>query len=418
MRDFRKDKFDLSKSILNAFKLKENSHTVIINNNEITIENEQQEKVIFTFDKLSYDAEIDEVKKFDDFIVAGDTFINLMLLDPFNQLSTFAPNHEIKIEGKYKGRITKTINDGLLFTNFGAILREHTWNQLTVLSTPIDIESLFKPNLYTLEITNADNDLIDSDFKINKVVSSVLVHLAFKEGLYLEINKDFYHVNQKSIQQFAKVEYLVSDNPEPLLYFLSGEKINHPHLKYLEYYHVIEYFFLHSSINKIDKIINELFTLKLSQGSQKSKDNYLEKLTELYVLYGKNQKIYEDEQLRLVINELLGFDALQSFIEMHGFQMKEISSVIFGYAETKIDIGPVVDKDGKFKTGLSLETKQKFCNEVAKRIYRIRNFIVHTKKGEKESIFTPTNENFDTLAQDLNFIRLLSFRLILETSDH
>ena len=51
-------------------------------------------------------------------------------------------------------------------------------------------------------------------------------------------------------------------------------------------------------------------------------------------------------------------------------------------------------------------------DELGKRIYKIRNAIVNTKKYESESIFIPTADNFKLLDKDIKLIRLLSYELL------
>jgi hypothetical protein len=416
MKDFLKEKLDLPKNLLNTFGL-DDTHTVIIESNLIKITNSTGEEILFSFNQQDYNDEIDEIKSYDNFLVVGADFINVILLDPYGSLKDFDPEHVLKIDGPYKGNLIKKINYGLQFTNLKGLIEEQTWEHLMLIAnSPVDLADLYKSNLFVLEIQNAPPELLENEYLINKVINSILVHLAYKENVYLEIYKDFFVTNFSSVAQIENLEYIESQNSEPLLYFLSAEKITHPHLKYLEYYHVIEYFFLHSSINKISNIIDDLFTLKLSRSSQPSKEIYAEKLIDLYNLYGKNQKTTEDEQIRIVINEFLGFNKIKLLLIQNGFKINDIKNSIFENPETKLDLSGIVDQNG-FLESVSADNQTKFCNEIAKRIYRIRNFIVHTKKGEKKLLFTPTNKNFDLLKYDLIFIRIISFSLITATSN-
>jgi hypothetical protein len=55
-------------------------------------------------------------------------------------------------------------------------------------------------------------------------------------------------------------------------------------------------------------------------------------------------------------------------------------------------------------------------NTLAKRIYSIRNSLVHSKEGEKP-IFEPFSKHEEELRKEIPLIKLLSEQIIIKSSD-
>ena len=148
-----------------------------------------------------------------------------------------------------------------------------------------------------------------------------------------------------------------------------------------------------------------------------STGEYYKGLLSLYNLYGKKEKIGEEEQIKMVIGEILGFNSIKSWLISHNLEIKFLSKKLFDDENTKVDISKVFTQSSNaWSQNVADIDKQAFCNAIANRIYKIRNFIVHTKKGERDVVFTPDLKSFESLNEDLKFIRLLSFRVLLARS--
>ena len=203
-------------------------------------------------------------------------------------------------------------------------------------------------------------------------------------------------------------------NIDLIEYFLAAENTQYLHLKYLEYYHILEYYFLHETKEKIKKLLTNLFTSVVLRGEILTDEKYYEIGKSFFDYYVHKDDFKEIEQLKGVINEI-GYQRIAELCNENNITTAFLSKKKFGQDTTKIDIGEVrkKKKDERFKTNVKQEDAKKFCDALAERIYKIRNHIVHTKKGEYEEIFTPNSKNLKELKEDVSLIRTLSFSLMV-----
>lgn len=265
-----------------------------------------------------------------------------------------------------------------------------------------------------LDIENLSSDQVETS--IDHIINSLLAQTAFRFNLILSnprnlLSQSNNHILKIKDEDTLSVKFI--KDYEPLLYFLSAEEMEYPHLKYLEYYHVLEYYFNHKKVELMDKLINKVISTKLANGDNLQNASYYSDLNRLVKNQFNNDYNSEISQLIEVINDDLGFTMLKTSFEDSNIDFKELKKSIFDIPETGFSShAKVLASNTKFKDETKSEDEREFCKDLANRIYKIRNHIVHTKKYENKSVFIPSSTNFEKLKDDLILIRLVSYLLI------
>lgn len=383
---------------------------------------ENGKEIILKCDYESYKLEMNNIKYYDDYLLVGEDFIVCILYDSNNTLRNI---NQITFTNNIKGNI-KTSKDSIpiLTTNIDKIFRIITLDFDYI--DEINIDELVEDNIVILEIENIEKLIIDEKPNldlINELIYSILVSLAKEKGIILSYRKNDYLDLSKNSSQPIQNDFDMSinkiNNVECMQYFMSAEEIQAPHFKYLEYYHIIEYYFLKTSINKTKELIKNAVTIQLVNGPIDDNDYYklFEQMFNHYLKKGDENK--EEVQLRHVICDDLGveviFPILSSLLSSE-FDFKFLGEPLFNDNTVRIqNLNSFYDKkNNKFKDGLSPELKNDFCEELCNRIYKIRNYCVHTKKSENYNILTPIKSNLKSLEKDIILIRRIALGIIYQ----
>lgn len=381
--------------------------------------------VQFEFDEAEFDEEIAELKSFENFIAKGSDYIHIVLVDNNGYFSN--TDAEITLIGEFKGVIRKKYYNSLIATNLSNLLKS-TLKNLTPESFftqimndfdgPVKIGELLDAKFIFLEIkSNAelqDFSQIGNDL-VAKIVNSILLELSFKNNIKFSLALDLYQAPNIDVKVCKELNWIDGLDTEPVRYFLSGEMQEYPHIKYLDYYHVLEYYFLESNIKEFNNKVNDLIALKLMQLKKRSDSEVWNAYANLYRIYGRTDKINESDQIQLVLRDLLGFSSIKEIFENGNITLTQIQKPILQNEKTRLDINSFTTNNGtKLKEGLSETERQTICERIALRIYAIRNFIVHTKRGEMENVFVPVSSYFSQLQEDINLLRYLAYSLIIK----
>ena len=384
----------------------------------IKLTNSSGKYINITCDQETYDIEMGSIKFYDDYLIVGDTFIVCILYDYNN---SFQNIEEIILANGLRGTIKKSKeNIALLLTSIKSVFK----NQLFDFDgfTEIQVEDLIEDDIIILEINSIPN-LLDEKGKpneglIDRLIYSVLVNVSSKEDILLEYRKYSYKKNSKSLKVLNDVEGLSIDvmnikNLECMQYFMSAESIQAPHFKYLEYYHIIEYCFLKTSIDKTKKLIKNAIAVEFANG--KMNDNeYYELFEQMFKHYLGKDDNAEEFQLQGVLCNDLGSDAIVKIFMGIELDFKFLSQSLF--SDSSIVVNNLKDiydfNNKKFKDNISDKDKDIFANEICRRIYKIRNYCVHTKKSENQKILTPIKSNLSILENDIIIIRALALGIM------
>lgn len=182
---------------------------------------------------------------------------------------------------------------------------------------------------------------------------------------------------------------------------ISSDSIDH---QFLSYYHVIEYFF--------EKIYNDDVINTIRQELTKPNFSYKRQrdVKGLVSMIQKKLKYRNDE---FSINEL---EALELTLKKYVNDIDVFKESLNEISETLVDY--YTDNEVPFCQGLKVNfentNKEEIYKNLAKRIYRTRNAIVHSKENEK-SKYVPFKNDRD-LINELYLMRLIAETLILGTS--
>lgn len=390
-----------------------------------------QFNLVYEYNEL--EEEVQKIKYQGEFFTAGEKFLNFILIDG----NDLVKDKQIKIEGElFSGIIQKQYQSfGLLVNNFTQVLDiDKIENRRIHTGSDITIDEIIDRKYAVCELKCESGYYDFSDIRnVERIINSVITFLAYNKEITLDNPRNRIDITSGFNIAISDDDILlkpIRDN-ETMLYYLSAEKIVYPHLKYLEYYHVIEYYFLHKRMEDMEKIIKDLITIQLSN-TKNSNDSYYNKLSDLMEHYLTDKKDNELEQLKYVIGNDIGYNVICSYLNDNFESLKFLGDKIFDIDNTVVSLNSVseiqkVKKiiDGKKKEItvtklkkcdlLNVEDRDIFCDNLATRIYKIRNKIVHTKKYEKNNIFnvfTPVQSNFTALINDIKLIRMLSFALM------
>ena len=182
---------------------------------------------------------------------------------------------------------------------------------------------------------------------------------------------------------------------------ISSESIDH---QYLSYYHVLEYFF--------EKIYNDDVINTIREELTKPNFSY-KRQRDVRSLVGIVQKKLRYRNEEFSINEL---EALELTLKKYVTDLENFSELLNELSPNLIDYYKT--NEVQFCQGLKVNFSSNNSDEtykhLAKRIYRTRNAIVHSKENGK-SKYVPFKNDRD-LINELYLMRLIAETLILETS--
>ena len=182
---------------------------------------------------------------------------------------------------------------------------------------------------------------------------------------------------------------------------ISSDSIDH---QFLSYYHVMEYFF--------EKIYNDDVINTIRQELTKPNFSY-KRQRDVKSLINTIQKKLKYRNDEFSINEL---EALELTLKKHIIDIDVFKESLDEISETLV--GYYKSNEVSFCQGLKVNfdntNKEEIYKNLAKRIYRTRNAIVHSKENEK-SKYVPFKNDRD-LINELYLMRLIAETLILGTS--
>src|SRR3989344_1732020 len=195
-----------------------------------------------------------------------------------------------------------------------------------------------------------------------------------------------------------------------LISFLeSAQNLKHNHLKYIDYYHVLEYFITDYAYRKLEDSIKNFVSLYLEGGSYEGFRRALMKISE------DNQMVNlsKDEPLIDVIKQI-DIKEILNIINSNKLYC-ELKQDIFGIEDTRlINKWAKTDRNAIIKVEVEDNDKEEFYKKLQKRIYKIRNVLIHSQakfRGKESIDFLPTKEYEEKLKEDVILIRELAIKL-------
>ncbi len=185
-------------------------------------------------------------------------------------------------------------------------------------------------------------------------------------------------------------------------YYRLALSSNDAYIKYISFYHVIEYFF------------DEIFKNRLI-------DDLRDKITRPDFSYLKNDKLYE---IALFVKNRMKMDNDNG----QGNEIESLKFVLSEYISVEELINRLNDINEKSKQYYQ-ENKVTFCNapaiawndtqgvitHLAKRIYITRNSLVHSKSGKNKERYRPYKDEM-TLKKEIPLVQAISELIIINSS--
>ena len=338
----------------------------------------------------------------------------------------------VEISGCRKGKIDKELINyyPLVFLNLPLLLN----CELPTTTIEIELTELLewlRDNFYVLEL-QGESSLEDSTTAITAITSSIL-------NISYHYNAPFVHVSEidlsRNNDKIVIKDVIVPQDLEliPSLYFLSAEQISFGHLKYLEYYHVFEYFYLYSSIKLLKENFDEFYSYFVEKQGRIDYRNYLKFGSEINHIFSNRDEFKEIESIKVVFRDLIKYDKLARAINELSFNVNHLKKEMWEIENTSLTIDSVFsDTSRKLLYASEIEvgtgTKShppkskaqvkeitdKFCTSLAARVLNVRNYIVHSsmKYSGKEPLKV-TKENLLSLDKDVLLVRRLAYELLL-----
>ena len=322
---------------------------------------------------------------------------------------------EITIDGTYKGKISK-----LESNQYPIIIINSSIIDITKINDNKDYEvkEVLQDNLYLCEVKIAE-EITVTKAELKLIKTSILMDISYSKLKQFKLLEDEDSENNKKLlfTEHPSVFSIPYNDVIPLKYFLLAEEIEFNNFKFLEYYHVIEYYFMVYSKKKISKIMSDLITNTLSK-NKKLDDDFL---YNTYKKFMNPHRIIEDEfseknQL-LTLFEIIEYDSLASIFNKTLKPLKFLRGEVKLVKNTGIDQDVCFNTSNKLRTDIEDKDKENFLKSLAERIYKVRNYIVHTKKGEVDfTVFDPSHKNLETLNNEVKMIREVARLLLVKAA--
>ncbi|MER7959389.1 hypothetical protein [Streptomyces sp. NPDC096030] len=241
---------------------------------------------------------------------------------------------------------------------------------------PLEAESLFDVigeslRVTTLRITSAK---ARSDFET--LANSFLFHAAYNTDAAARIGLDSVFRSQ-AIQRVRRTQTGSLDAPRQTYdadlvhHYLMGVAAEIPLLEYLAYYHIAEHFF--------EKIFNEDLVNQVRSGitdpsfsARRNKDiqSIIRIITKVQRQVKDEGGVNEQRALQLVLDRFVSVSRLATDLDAYD------ASLVGYYANNDVPFA------GASKAVIRGADEEAARSAIAKRIYKVRNALVHAKEGE------------------------------------
>ena len=193
-------------------------------------------------------------------------------------------------------------------------------------------------------------------------------------------------------------------NPDLIYHYQMAVSAESPPLEYLSYYHIAEHFFesiFHDDL--IERVRQRITEPDFSYRRKKDIKKLVDEVTRSLRIRNDQMVFSEEEALRLTLERFL--------------DLEELLSSIREYNESLVDYfrNHKVSFSGGKEVDLEHDERDKVIRSIAKRIYKTRNAIVHSKESEK-SRYIPFRHDQE-LTQEVILLRFIAEQIIINSSE-
>ena len=232
--------------------------------------------------------------------------------------------------------------------------------------------------------------------KMRALAEACLFHLAYGRGLALNLSRswerDAYRLQRERNEQvqFPRRTY----NPDLISYYQLAISSDSLMLAYLALYKIVEYFFSSVAEEGLhQRIVQRLVAPEFSH----AKANQLRQLVSTVRKY--DQRMDEEKMLGAVIEKYFSADEIADWVRRH-----ETDNIAY-YTTAQVVLGQTL--------ALDLNPEQ-ISSSLAKRIYHVRNALVHNKEGDLPR-FIPFTGQEAMLSAEMPLLQFIAEQLIIRT---
>lgn len=196
-----------------------------------------------------------------------------------------------------------------------------------------------------------------------------------------------------------------SVNPEVLEFYSMALAAEDPFTMYISFYHIIEYYF--DEIYQ-KKLVDDMKEKKTSPDFSYKNDK---KLLELASLVSKRMKSDDEAGKGNELKSLKYVLATFAPIEELKNKLNEINPTLVQFYSDKS-----VSFAGKQQLKIAWNDMEGVYSSLAKRIYAIRNALVHSKSGQNDKLYKPLKHKA-ILYKELPLIRVVAELIITKSGE-
>lgn len=226
----------------------------------------------------------------------------------------------------------------------------------------------------------------------NDIINTVIANVSFLFNVHFKNPNSTieYKITLPNISdQVQKMPSVVFDK-KPTNYFLMAEHLQYAHYRYLEYYHVLEYYFNDMIRDEVIKSIKSLIYSVTTNSRTESLYNDFEKIAKNVI---KPDDLNESGQIHRIVEYSFNTGILTENIKC------KIENKKKKYGFEAIDF-----------------SSDSLTKQIASRLYLIRNQIVHTKNNDSRGDAIAIDKEFIEFINDghMELIRALAYNLLLK----
>lgn len=288
--------------------------------------------------------------------------------------------------------------------------------------TEFKLEEIFRKDIAIIELKIPQEEIKESEIfsRVHDIINQCLVNLSFEKNINLYIPDK--HSTSVPVdvrhEESIKLNLSSSENLEAYRFFLDAEKNMDIRFKYLDYYHVIEYFFYGERLKTLESLIEKVIRMEKIK-AYNLVDNY-ERLSKLRELFNELEDLEKNSKEKLMFEQLVQSEyvSFDNLIKSVGKLSRDDTNILknttLGLKTTAINEN-IYDSNGECKQFLTPDNKSSFLRLLTNRLYEIRNYIVHSTKykvkTDHQQVYTSDIKNGVT-AVDIKFIRTIAYLLL------
>ena len=197
---------------------------------------------------------------------------------------------------------------------------------------------------------------------------------------------------------------------ELLCFLESAQKMTFTHLKFLEYYHILEYFITEMAYRCLDDTLKKVVSYYLEGANFDDFMRAVDDISEEYhaLMSGTDKPLLavlkgiDLNFIKRVINK----NKLYKQLDKEIFKLEKTNLLLPKWAKPNLQNISRVD--------INIDDADEFYNRLYYRIYRIRNALVHSKarfRGKTTTDFLPIPEYLSSLEEDVILMQELAIKL-------